>query len=180
MNIPIFFNRKYIFKWSIFHCYVSLLEGNLLLTIQCTCSWISSESSTQDHHVGSIREGLALAEVGPGQLGCLTFSRDIISGYVPGDSKWPFWDGENVTLSRGCWWPPTFGDEKVTAWITRLGKICLFSPGFFFKGELGPKKHNDMAKTSRFRSITWKVGVFPGGYTPGELYTNTQNDESSK
>ena len=37
--------------------------------------------------MGSIREGLALAEVGPGQLGCLTFSRDIISGYVPGDSK---------------------------------------------------------------------------------------------
>ena len=22
---------------------------------------------------------------------------------------WPFWDGENVTLSKGCWWPPTGG-----------------------------------------------------------------------
>ena len=32
-------------------------------------------------------------------------------GCVPGDSKWPFWDGENVTLLRGCWWPPTIGDQ---------------------------------------------------------------------
>ena len=22
---------------------------------------------------------------------------------------WPFWDGENVTLLNGCWWPPTRG-----------------------------------------------------------------------
>ena len=28
--------------------------------------------------------------------------------------SWPFWDGENVTLLRGCWWPPTIGDQKVT------------------------------------------------------------------
>ena len=27
---------------------------------------------------------------------------------------WPFWVVENVTLFNGCWWPPTFGDEKVT------------------------------------------------------------------
>ena len=24
----------------------------------------------------------------------------------------------SVTLSEGCWWPPTFGDKKVTSWIT--------------------------------------------------------------
>ena len=23
------------------------------------------------------------------------------------DSSWPFWDGENVTLLIGCWWPPS-------------------------------------------------------------------------
>ena len=32
--------------------------------------------------------------------------------------SWPFWDGENVTLLNGESWPPTIGDEKVTAWIT--------------------------------------------------------------
>ena len=35
---------------------------------------------------------------------------------------WPFWDAENVTRTvpelKGCWWPPTIGDKKVTAWIT--------------------------------------------------------------
>ena len=39
--------------------------------------------------------------------------------HLPGNSafSWPFWDGENVTLSK-VKRPPTFGDRKVTAWIT--------------------------------------------------------------
>ena len=34
---------------------------------------------------------------------------------LPGNSAslWPCRDGENVTLLRGCLWPPTFGDKKV-------------------------------------------------------------------
>ena len=32
---------------------------------------------------------------------------------------WPFWDGENVKPSKGCWWrTQRSGMKKVTAWIT--------------------------------------------------------------
>ena len=27
---------------------------------------------------------------------------------------WPFWDGENVTLFKGCWWPPSQKLKRVT------------------------------------------------------------------
>ena len=41
-----------------------------------------------------------------------------------------FWDGEwnRDPNSRGCWWPPTIGDEKGTAWITWPPKFNLFAP----------------------------------------------------
>ena len=48
----------------------------------------------------------------------------------PGDSSHcPFWDGENVTLSMGFQWPPTFGDKKVTTWITWWLMFYLDVPG---------------------------------------------------
>ena len=50
-----------------------------------------------------------------------------------------FWDGENVTPLRGCWWPPTFGDEKVTTGSSPelfffLGPLCRF-PWYSFTPE---------------------------------------------
>ena len=39
--------------------------------------------------------------------------------WTPGKSLCPFWDGENVTLLNGCWWPPT-GGMKRSLWITWL------------------------------------------------------------
>ena len=66
----------------------------------------------------------------------------------PGKSaiSWPFWDGENVTLSMAVnVTNPTFGDQKVTAWITwnmlplleskalvDLGNCLEYSQHFFY------------------------------------------------
>ena len=53
-----------------------------------------------------------------------SFFRLYTTYILPGNSLWPFRDGENVTLFNGCWWPPTIGDEKVTAWITWCWMCC--------------------------------------------------------
>ena len=38
---------------------------------------------------------------------------------TPGNSLWPFWNGEFTWPFQGVkTWPPTSGDEKGTAWIT--------------------------------------------------------------
>ena len=44
---------------------------------------------------------------------------NIIYYYLAILRSWPFWDGEVKWPFQGrCWWPPTIGDQKVTAWIT--------------------------------------------------------------
>ncbi len=50
---------------------------------------------------------------------------------------WPFWDGEDKwPFPRRCWWPSTFGDKKVTAWITWYrwfhSDFCVFWLGNYF------------------------------------------------
>ena len=49
----------------------------------------------------------------------------FLSKHHPGNSLWPSWDGENVTLWNGCWWPlKDRGFLKVTAgWNHLDGKI---------------------------------------------------------
>ena len=43
---------------------------------------------------------------------------------APGNSLCPFRDGEFTwPLQKGCWWPPTIGDKKVTNWITWIAYI---------------------------------------------------------
>ena len=41
--------------------------------------------------------------------------------HAPGDSSRDLFGMVSLRdpFCRGCWWPPTFGDQKVTAWITR-------------------------------------------------------------
>ncbi len=91
---------------------------------------------------------------------CLNF-------WLIGNCLWPFWDGENATLLNGFWWPPTFGDEKVTAWITwwlvgcwiswwdglvGWGKICDF------RSRLGQKAGD--AGMRRWGERTWGFSIF--------------------
>ena len=46
--------------------------------------------------------------------------------FIPGDSLWPFWDGEFTWPElKGCWWPPTIGDKRSRIESPGLDCYCI-------------------------------------------------------
>ncbi len=75
---------------------------------------------------------------------------------------------------KGCWWPPTIGDKKVTAWITwfKSWKNNTFScrewgfqlfiqghRGFSFSPKNAPSKLGDFSNP-RSQSLLWQWKMF--------------------
>ena len=78
--------------------------------------------------------------------------------------SWPFWDGENVTLSRVVG-DIQLGDEKVTNWITWLKVVLFFSLddlNFGFMGFIEIRKSTLNFKGFFFLKLTFfqKIEVF--------------------
>ena len=92
--------------------------------------------------------------------------------------------GWPVTLSEGCWWPPTFEDKKVTAWITTYPLSSPSIPtnlGAFWGGKVRSlPTHNQPTGANQRKpagNMTWLIEM-PGTCLSSIFWAGKKNSKN--